>query len=728
MSLQDMVADRQNNRLLRLSFPNNDGPATPLLVNAIEAYESLSRPFEFTVELLSDAPHLALKDVQGKLMCVELVRRDGSMRYFTGRVFSFGLKRVDGGVSFYEARLGPWYKYLSMRKDNYLFHYTTMYDQTASIFGDYGSLAEWDWRVHGATEVLTDCCQFDESDRNFLERRWVASGIFYWFEHSASGHKLVLSDDSTAAAPIDGNPEIPFQRHAGTVQEDGIGEWSPARQIVTGSVALASYDFKFPHPAFSSLPTLNEQGDVPDIESYEYTGALGFKGGEGRTLAQLRMEEVEARGKQFDGSGNCRAAMPGRWFRLSGHFDASESGDDAQAREFLITAVRHSASNNYHVRLAQASHYENELSCIRKIIPYRAGRDHNSVETRIHGIQTATVVGPAGEEIHTDEYGRVRVQFHWDRAGASDEKSSAWIRVATPWAGANFGMTAIPRIGTEVLVQFLDGNPNRPIITGMVPNANTMPPWPLPANKTQSGVLTRSTPGGSYDNANALRFEDKKGQEQLWLHAEKDQLTEVEHDEDKWVGNDRRKTIDRDETTRVKRDRTETVDRDETITVHNNRKERVDRDESVSIGENRSEDVGKNETISIGSNRTETVGKDETVTIGGSRKVTVKRMKTETVALAKMLTIGGAYQTTVGAAMNTTVGLMQSEQVGLSKSVNVGVKTSFTVGEEFRIDVGDSSFVMKKDGRIEIFGKEIVINGSKKVELHGDDVDINPKT
>ena len=728
MSFADLVSERQHGRLLRLSFPNDDGPAAVLLVNRIDAVESLSRPFEFTVELLSDDPHVALKDIQGKMMCVSLVRRDGGLRYFTGRVFGFALKTVDGGVSYYEAKLGPWYSYLSMRKDNYLFHNTTAYDQTASIFSDYGGLAEWEWRVQGATGVMTDCCQFDESDRNFLERRWVANGIFYWFEHTESGHKLVLSDDSTGTPPIDGHEEIPFQRHAGSVQEDGLGEWSPVRQIVASSVALASFDFKAPHPALSLLPTLNEQGDVPNIESYEYTGAFGFKNeSDGRSLAQLRMEEVEAKGKQFNGVGNCRSVMPGRWFRLTGHFDASETGDDAQAREFLITEVAHSATNNYHIRESEESHYENRIAAIRKIIPFRPGRAHNSVETKIHGIQTATVVGPPGEEIHTDEYGRVRVQFHWDRAGTNDEKSSAWLRVATPWAGASFGMTFIPRIGTEVLVQFLDGNPDRPVITGMVPNANTMPPWTLPDNKTQSGVLTRSTPKGGYDNANALRFEDKKGAEQLWLHAEKDQLTEVEHDEDKWVGNDRRKTVDRDETSHIKRDRIETVDRDETITVHNNRTERVDHNEKISVGDNRTEDVGKNETISIGANRTEDVGNNETISIGGSRDVTIGRMKTETVALAKMLTIGGAYQTTVGAAMNTSVALMQFEQVGLSKRVDVGQKISFTAGEEFRIEVGASTFLMKKDGRIEITGKEIIIKGSKKVELHGDDVDTNPK-
>ncbi|MDQ1818148.1 type VI secretion system tip protein TssI/VgrG [Massilia sp. CCM 9210] len=713
------------------------------MVNKLEAVESLSRPFEFTVELLSDDPNIALKDVQGKMMCVQLVRKDGTMRYFTGRVFSFGLKTVDGGISYYEAKLGPWYKYLSMRKDNYLFHYTTMYQQTASIFGDYGSLADWDWRVQGASTIMTDCCQFDESDRNFLERRWVASGIVYWFEHNATGHKLILSDDSTSVEPIDGAPDVPFQRHGGMVAEDGIGEWSPARHIMVGSVALASYDFKSPHPAMTSLPTVNQQGDVPNIESYEYTGAFGFTGG-GRSLAQLRMEEVEAAGKQFDGVSNCRYLMPGRWFRLTGHFDASNTNDDAQAREFLITAVTHSACNNYHIKETEESHYDNSLSCIRKIIPYRAGRDHNSVETKIHGVQTATVVGPAGEEIHTDEYGRVRVQFHWDRAGSNDEKSSAWIRVATPWAGANFGMTSIPRIGTEVLVQFMDGNPDRPIITGMVPNADTMPPWTLPANKTQSGILSRSTPGGNYDNANALRFEDKKGSEQLWLHAEKDQLTEVEHDEDKWVGNDRRKTIDRDETNHIKRDRTETVDHDETITVHNNRTERVDHDEKISIGDNRDEDVGidesvtigKNQSLTVGGNRTKTVSKNEKDKIGKNWSINVSKMKTETIGMAYMQNVGMGRLENVGLGYSLNVGMIMSTVVGMNKMTKVGVDYSSTAGSSYTVEaggeggsvlkmdgesitltIGKSSITMKKSGEIEITGDKLTIAGTDNVSL-----------
>lgn len=709
-ALQAFSDSRQNNRLLRLRFPHEDGPQAKMLANSIEAEECLSRDFRFTVEVLTNDPDIPLKDVLGKMVTVELVREDRSLRYFNGYVFEFRRLRADGGYVFYEMVLRPWLAYLGLRRDNFLFHGKSLCQQSEDILADY-SVRDAEFRIVGDDPAFTDACQFNESDYNYLHRRWEQSGWFYWYEHRADGHTLVVSDDSTQAPPIDGaRPSIPFQKEAGAKEDDSLGSWSAVRRMAPASFTLASFDFKNPHPAAASLPSVNEQGKVLKQEVYEYTGTYGFKDqADGDAMTRLRLEELEASAKHFEGAGNDRSAQPGRCFELTGHFDSI--GGSASDRTFLILEARHVASNNYQAGREAPSRYENTIRCIRKKIPWRPGRDFNSEQTKVYGLQTAVVVGPAGEEIYTDEYGRVRIQFHWDRVGAYDEKSSAWVRVATAWSGPNFGMTSIPRIGTEVIVQFLDGNPDRPLITGMVPNAKTMPPWDLPANKTQSGILSRSTPGGAYANANAIRFEDKKGNEQLWLHAEKDQLTEVEHDEDKWVGNDRRKTIDRDETTEVKRDRTETVGHNETITIHNDRTEQVDHNEKISIGDNRTEDVGQ----------------DENIRIGGSRHVTIGKVKTETVALAKMLTIGGAYQTTVGAAMNTTVALMQAEQVGLSKSVSAGQKITFTAGEEFRIEVGDSTFYMNKDGRIEITGKEIIINASKKIELHGDDVDTNPK-
>ena len=683
---------RQNNRLLRLNFPNGDGPSS-LVANRLDAVEGLSRDFHFTIECLTDDPHIALKDVQGKMVTVELVREDDTMRYFNGYVFEFRRVRADGGEVYYDMVLLPWLAYLRLRRDNYLFHDMSIQDQSDDIFGDY-AVRKSEFRINGADPIMTDACQYDESDYNYLHRRWEEKGWFYWYEHTAAGHTLILSDDSTAAAPIDGPAHIPFNRAAGTEEDDALGEWTPVRRLVPAKYALSSFNFKSPKPVKTQLPTVNEQGDVLKKEVYEYVGAYGFKdAGDADTKTRLRLEEIEASGKHFEGAGNDRYVLPGRSFTLTEHFDDG-------GKEFLIMEVRHSATNNYQVNVQTPSHYENRVSCIRKQIPWRPGRGYNSVEPKIYGLQTALVVGPKGEEIHTDQYGRVRVQFHWDRIGEYDEKSSAWIRVVTSWSGANFGVTAIPRIGSEVVIQFMDGNPDRPLVTGMVPNEDTMVPWTLPENKTQSGILSRSTPKGSYANANALRFEDKKGQEQLWLHAEKDQLTEVEHDEDKWVGNDRRKTVDRDETNHVKRDRTETVDRDETITVHNNRKERVDHNESISIGDNRSEDVGINETITIGANRSKTVGNNETDSIGGSWDINVARMKTETIGLASVQNVGMARMDNVGLGYDLNVGMMMATVVGKSQITHVENAISINAGDELSITVGKAKLVMKSDGTI----------------------------
>ncbi|GGC13092.1 type VI secretion system Vgr family protein [Pseudoduganella buxea] len=697
---------RQNNRLLRLNFPNEDGPASTLLASRMEAKEALSRDFRFVVEVLSNEENIELKDVLGKMVTVELVREDGSLRYFNGYVFEFRRDYTDGAFVYYTMVLGPWLAYLKLRRDNYLFHNLSLADQTDEIFRDY-SVRSSEFRIAGADPEMTFACQYGETDYNYLHRRWESLGWYYWYEHTATGHTLILSDDSTVAPPIDGAREdIPFQREAGSLEDDGLGDWTPIRRLVPSSVALSSFDFKKPRSVTVDVPTLNVQGDVLPVEIYEYAGAYGFPDlARGEAQAKLRMEEIESNGKCFQGHGNDRTVQAGRSFELTEHFDAVEAND----QRFLIIEANHTASNNYQDADSGTSVYANRIVCSRVRVPWRPSRGLNSIEPKIHGLQTALVVGPAGEEIYTDEYGRVRVQFHWDRAGKNDDRSSAWVRVATPWAGANFGMTTIPRIGSEVIVQFLDGNPDRPLITGMLPNADTMPPWPLPASKTQSGILSRSTPGGSYDHANAIRFEDAKGREQLWLHAEKDQLTEVEHDEDKWVGNDRRKTIDRDETSHIKRDRTETVDNDEKITVHNNRTERVDVHENISIGGNRVKSVERNEKDDIGKNWSTYVG----------------RFKTETVGMGYMQNVGMGRIENVGLAYSLNVGAMMTTLVGASQITKVGQKISISAGDELSITVGKSRLIMKSDGTVIINGSQFSFEASGPVQISGKDVDIN---
>jgi type VI secretion system secreted protein VgrG len=527
-NLQALINGRQNKRILRLSFPHDDGPHAQLLVNKLDAIENLSRDFEFKIELLSDDPSLALKDLQGKLFNIELVRADGTLRYFSGFCFEFRSIRSDGGVTFYQAKLGPWLQYLHLRKDNYIFHGKTLREQLDSIFSDYGTLPNWDFRVSGEDLPMTDAFQFDESDHNYIHRRLEAAGLLYYYEHTKQGHKLIITDDSTRVTQIDGGSEIRFQRHGGAIEEDGIAQFSPVRQIVPGSVSLSGFNFKKPVPINAGVPTLNKQGNVLDIESYEYVGAYGVKSAQDADrLSRLRMEEIEASGKHFEAAGNSRFVIPGFWFRLTGHFAFNLFGskEEASKSEFLILSVHHKASNNYLQQATEKAEYSNTLTCIRKIIPWRPGRSFNSVDTKITYPQTAIVVGPSGQgSIHTDEYGRIRVQFHWDRIGNNDEKSSAWVRVASAWAGGELGAKAIPRVGSEGIIQWLDGNPDRPIFTGAVYNQRNMPPWKLATQQPLTGFRSRElTPDGGNQpggRSNHVILDDSNGKIQAQIKSD----------------------------------------------------------------------------------------------------------------------------------------------------------------------------------------------------------------
>lgn len=266
--LQDLINARQHNRILRLAFPNNDGPKCELGINRLHAVESMSRDFTFTVELLSDKANLALKDMQGKLLSVALVQANGSLRYFSGYCFTFRLKKA-ANVSVYEATLGPWLRYLAIGKDNYLFHNKTLREQTESIFSDYAIHADWDLRLLGDDPAMTDAMQFGESDHNYLHRRWEAAGWHYYYTHTDRGHQLVLADDSTAANPIDGDPNIRFHRHGGSVEEEAISAWTSTRQIMPCSVMLAGFNFKDPVARHIGVPTTNQQGIVAQTEWYE---------------------------------------------------------------------------------------------------------------------------------------------------------------------------------------------------------------------------------------------------------------------------------------------------------------------------------------------------------------------------------------------------------------------------------------------------------------------------
>ena len=515
--LQALLEAYRSTRLLRLSFPGNDGPHAMLVVNRFEGKEYLSRDFEYKVELLSDDAGIELEAMHGKLLCVSLVQIDGSLRPFTGYVASIKLVKTDGGVAFYEAVLKPWLAYTRLRRNNRLFHAQSLREQAETIFDGYGSLPAWEWEVAGEQPQFTMATQWDETDHNYLCRRWEAAGYSYWYEHSGEGHTLWVCDDTRAATPIDGaSPGIRFHGAGGAAEENAINHWSPLRRWASGQAAVSGFDFKNPRPVHANTVTIDQQGDIPQLEVHSYEGHYGFKHQAGAAqLARLRMEEIEARGKLYKARGNNRQVAAGRWFKLLDHFSESED------REFLILEVHHEASNNYLQGKGALAEYKNRLVCQDKAVPWRPGRGFNSLDTRLLALQTAIVVGPEGQgSLNVDQYGRIQVKFHWDR----DESGSCWVRVSSNWAGGEKGLTSHPRVGSEVIVQWLDGNPDHPIVTGSVHNQGYMPPWKLPEQRALTGLRSReltaeggNTPSG---RSNHLVLDDTQGQIQAQLKSD----------------------------------------------------------------------------------------------------------------------------------------------------------------------------------------------------------------
>ena len=700
----------QANRLLKIKTPLGE---KALLLNSMEGTEEVSFPFHFDLELLSEQGDLELKEIISKQVDVSIQTSRKTKRHFHGYVASFSHTGSDGGLSTYHATLVPWLHFLGLRVNCRVFQKLSVLDIVQKVFKDYGTLADFVIEAQpGSYKPIPMSLQFNESDLAYVSRMLEDHGLYYYFRFKEGRHTMVIADPSVKATDMPEQASIAYNVEGGATKNDTIKSWGANRSVIPTNYAVKSFNFVDPRdPMEGNSQTAMKLGDQPKLEHYEHQGSFTYADyQEGQDYARRRMDELELASKCFNGTSDVRTLTCGHIFEMTGHF-AVGTGDD---RKFFVTRVWHSANNNY--QKGGESSYANSFTCIRKAIPVRMG--HHFTKPIMPGPQTAIVVGPEGEEIYCDEFGRIKIQFIFDREGKHNEQSSCWVRVATQWAGHRFGFESVPRVKTEVIVDFLGGDPDRPIVTGALFNKVNMPPWELPANKTQSGILTQSTKGGTFDNANALRFEDKKGAEEVWLHAEKDQRIEVEHDETHDVGNDRTKTIKHDETTTVGNNRTETVGVNETIT----------------IGANRTELVGANETVTVGANRTETVGGSEIVTITGAQNLTVMMTKnenvlladTQQVGLAKTTTVGGAYALTVALAKNEAVGLASAEEVGLNKNTVVGKTYNLSASDRVEISCGGSKLIMTKSGRIELHGTEIILNGSQKVQLHGADIDLNP--
>lgn len=509
-----------------------------ILLQRFSGEEGLSRPFRFTLELLSGDESVDPGDLLREPMIIQ-VDHPEEMRIIHGLVRRFVQLGRSEDLTMYQAEVVPWLWFLTLSQDCKIFQNKSVLDIAKEVFDGLG-YPDYEFRTTHSYQPREYCVQYRETHFNFISRLFEEEGIFYFFEHTEDGHVLVIADDNSVANPCPGQPTARLAAQEDRFQdEDVVLDVRLESAVRPGSVNLRDYDFTRPSLNLES----SAAGDDGVEEVYVYPGEYSELS-EGERYAQLMLEEGQRSGALIRGMGTCRQFRGGFRFDLEDHYRADVNGP------YLIVQVTHHAeAGDYRSWDTAPMQYRNGFIAQPLDVSFRPPRTNRA--PRIHGTQTALVVGKSGEEIWTDEYGRVKVQFYWDRLGEKDENSSCWIRVSQPWAGKAWGGIHLPRIGQEVIVEFLEGDPDRPVITGRVYNAEQTVPYGLPDNKTQSGIKSRSSKGGSPSNFNEIRMEDKKGSEQLYIHAEKDLQQVVENDQTTTVGHDQTTTVKNDQTTTV---------------------------------------------------------------------------------------------------------------------------------------------------------------------------------
>ncbi len=728
-----------------------DGVSDVLHVVRFELVESVCGLFILEVDLACANRELDLGELLRKpaLLTMLAVHADDAPRHVHGIVHGASQGRQDDRIGIYHARVVPQVWPLLHRRDCRIFQDKNTQAIVTEVLKGAGVPA------NGFRFVLAEdppvrgyCVQYRETDWEFVRRLLAEDGMFHHFEHGADGHVLVIGDAVGAYGTIPGDAAVLYNDEESAADKDVVRSFRSTQQLAPGKFTVRDFNFATPGDSLEAQASAGSG----DLEIYDFPGRYDTPALAQRA-AKLRLQAFQALQRRGEGASGCPRLTPGHVFELSANSGALRN--DLQ-RKYLVLSVRHRGEQPQALELSgtgMTSRYTNEFECIPADIVYRPAEWPLRPEMR--GVQTAIVVGPAGEEVHTDEQGRVKVHFHWDRKGKRDENSSCWVRVSQLWAGQGWGAMWIPRIGHEVIVDFIEGDADRPIVTGRVYHGNNQPPYPLPDKKTTSTIKSDSSPGGG--GSNELRFEDQKGGEEVYLHAQRDWTIAVENDKGQSIGHD--------ETLSVGHDRNKTVG--------NNQSESIGVDKSISVGSNHREQIGANMSIAVGANLAETVGANATYAIGQNRSETVAIASNESVGTAKILTIGAVYHVTVGAAMNETIGLAKMEEIGAAKIVMVGADSSETVGgtrsinaganvsasaganvmmsagqkmnltagkdlqvsvgkkagvvvaDKLMVQVGDATVTIKKNGDITIQGKKLNIKASGEVIVKGSKIKLN---
>ncbi len=731
------LGDMQAFELRAGSYANGE-----LRVVRFHGREALSQPYQFDVELVGEAEEsLDVRPLLGADALL-MVRSPGGERLVHGMVSRIETLSRRAGQPRYRARIVPKLWRLGLVQHCRHFQGQTAPAIVQNVLDESGITTRV--ALSGNYAAREMCVQYRESDLAFVSRLLEAEGIFYFFEHSEDGHVLVLADAANVPAPLSDDSRLVFRERGDNPDVDHVFAFESRQTLRTGAVTLGDFDFVRPTLDMAGIAKADTDAD---LEDYEHPGEHATPA-DGKRLAKLRLEMHRAQVATADGASVCARLVPGATF------DLDEHGNNSLNQRYLVVEVQHHGIEPELVDAEQLEGnppYRNDLRCMPADLPYRPPL--RTPRPVIPGMQTALVVGPGGEEIHTDEHGRIAVQFHWDR----EKKASCWIRVSQAWAGAGWGALYLPRIGMEVIVRFLEGNPDRPIVVGATYNGANPPPVSLPGDKTKSVLRSASSPGSA--GHNELTFEDAAGAEQIYVHAQKDETITVENDKNQTVGGF--------ESLSVKKDRTRDITGQQALHVVLDDAARVDGNQTITV-------MGKR-TVHVDGGHSETIAGSATELVTLARSLSVTLASAESVKLAKALNIGAAYLVDVGAAASLVVGGLRSLNVGgfatesvigsssetvegnRSSKVVLGVNTvavehdykrsvlknekleakecflSAVKGpaqlESKKIEItaeelaltlnGEIALIINKSGTLKIFGKKILIEGESGTKLKG---------
>lgn len=620
-------------------------------VVGITGEEHISGLFHYNVEMGSQDTAVDFSALLGKEVTVSIGSEDGTSHYRHGIIVRLRQSLDMNRNIIYVAEVCPWLWLLTKTSDCRIFQNLSVPDIIKMVFSDLGH-TDFSFKLAGTYSPREYCVQYSETHFDFVSRLMEDEGIFYFFTHEDGKHTLVLADDADAHTVCPGlDGALHFKQFTTSwAEEASVNSCTLEEQIVLNEYKMTDYNFEAPttNLLVSTQGTANATGST--LSMYEYPGGYSKKN-DGDKRAKVRIETFELPMKMVHGSTNCRDLITGCKFTLTDHVRSDMN------IEYVLGSVHITAT---------LQRYENSFVAFPSTVPFRPPQ--NTPKPSLHGYQIATVVGKSGEEIWTDEYGRVKVHFPWDTRSKQNESSSCWIRVAQMWAGKGWGTMAIPRIGTEVIISFLDGDPDRPLIVGTVYNGQQVAPYSLPDNQTRTTMKSNSSKGGG--GYNEIRLEDLKGSEEIFINAEKDYNVEVGNNRTTDIVATNTLTVGGDDSEDYQAKRTISVAKQDSETYGDTRTIVVNKDDTESYSANRTIDVAKNETISIGKDRSETVSGKQTVKITKEYSITSKKMQ-------------------------------------------------IVADDEIVLKTGSASITMKKNGDITIKGKKIEVKGSGDVIIKG---------